>query len=672
MGRATIVGGGQAGLYTIAIDKGEAVRTARLNALQLELSRLQTVIEPEQVAKISEAGAAVTAQRAVVDQAAAEYRSGQQPTMSEIYAARSALEAVLAEAVPYRREAARYAKQRALFAEQVATLKAQKEALEVARALATIELAKLIEQGAPSGTIAAKEAEIASIKASIADVEELIDVADYNVRRIDTLIGSETPSIVYYEDQIFLTQRRIDEAEAELEDAQAAGNADAIAALESELAELATILETAENNKQLIEDYPEMFDQPSLRSILSDLSSREAAARSALAAAEENHERALAELEKTRLAAWADETDKLQDLTLKLEALRRGLFGVLARRAEVEASITYWQGLSLTDTRQAWCADRTENASGTVATIEIPGEPAAVLVAPGGRAPIAADGRLLAREAMSPAQAFWNAAVLPGWQKFKPTYRAATITALNVAANTATVALSAATSTAQGLPVNQSATLSGVPVVYSTCNAQAFQVGDAVVVEFHGQDWSAPRVIGFISNPRACTPPAPTFAPQFADTVDLATDVIDMLDGSWLFYSRAAQLDIPGFPANNVIRNVFGAFNSGLQISVTMDGLTGDLNSPADPSAPAQFYFTVTRFSGSGQIRVRLYYLRYFSDQASAESHQPSGISYAGTYDGYSVTCSYSFSARAPYQAGASTFTLDTYARNGSPVITTP
>jgi hypothetical protein len=37
-----------------------------------------------------------------------------------------------------------------------------------------------------------------------------------------------------------------------------------------------------------------------------------------------------------------------------------------------------------------------------------------------------------------------------------------------------------------------------------TCNADAFEVGDRVVVEFIGQDWENPRVVGFLDNPKRC------------------------------------------------------------------------------------------------------------------------------------------------------------------------
>ncbi len=158
----------------------------------------------------------------------------------------------------------------------------------------------------------------------------------------------------------------------------------------------------------------------------------------------------------------------------------------------------------VSETRQAWCADLTETATGAVATLEVPGESALILIQPGAPAPTASHGALTAREVQTPAQVFWNAAVLPGWQKFKPTHRWGTITALNQAADTCTVELAEAKSSAQRLNVNQATTLEAVPIRYMECHAAVFNVGDRVIVEFTGQDWTQPVVIGFVDNPRAC------------------------------------------------------------------------------------------------------------------------------------------------------------------------
>jgi hypothetical protein len=105
---------------------------------------------------------------------------------------------------------------------------------------------------------------------------------------------------------------------------------------------------------------------------------------------------------------------------------------------------------------------------------------------------------------MSPAQAYWNLAAQPGWQKWKPTYRWGVISNIDKDNDTADVSLASASSEQQTLDINQTSSLSNVPVVYMTCNANAFEDGDRVVVEFQNLDWTQPRIIGFLDNPKAC------------------------------------------------------------------------------------------------------------------------------------------------------------------------
>lgn len=154
--------------------------------------------------------------------------------------------------------------------------------------------------------------------------------------------------------------------------------------------------------------------------------------------------------------------------------------------------------------KDAWCADYTTTATGEVATIDIPGDPNLTLICPGGRAPTSADGEFLSRASMTGAQAYFNAAIFPGWQKFKPTYRSGTITAIRIN-NFADVILDAAESSAQGLNVNQTNALLNIPVSYMGCDAfDAFEPGDKVIVEFIGQNWLDARVIGFLEEPVDC------------------------------------------------------------------------------------------------------------------------------------------------------------------------
>ena len=45
---------------------------------------------------------------------------------------------------------------------------------------------------------------------------------------------------------------------------------------------------------------------------------------------------------------------------------------------------------------------------------------------------------------------------------------------------------------------------SNIPIEYMSCNADAFNIDDRVLVQFQGQGWGNPRVIGFESEPKSC------------------------------------------------------------------------------------------------------------------------------------------------------------------------
>lgn len=162
----------------------------------------------------------------------------------------------------------------------------------------------------------------------------------------------------------------------------------------------------------------------------------------------------------------------------------------------------YLYSLDLKPKEQVWCADLTENGTGQVATIEIPGEPQITLLAPGAVAHTNADGQVLSRDVMRYDQAYLNAALLPGWQKWKPTYRVGTIT--NIVNDTCSVLLTPAKSSAINLDIDFKRLLLNVPIDYLDCNGAAFEDGDQVVVKFEGQNWNNPKVIGFVSNPKSC------------------------------------------------------------------------------------------------------------------------------------------------------------------------
>ena len=195
------------------------------------------------------------------------------------------------------------------------------------------------------------------------------------------------------------------------------------------------------------------------------------------------------------------------DIYVSRAALKNDIEIQRAARNEAQKKIDSMDAMESPPQEQAWCADFTEDASGEVATIEIPGEPQSILIAPlspsGAGEPIG--GQLIPREWMSGPQAFFNAAILPGWQKWMPTYRVGEILSLDPGAGTCSVQIDPATSTARGLGVNQQGgTLHEVPVRYMECDSSAFEDGDRVVVRFDSRDWDQPVVVGFESNPKVC------------------------------------------------------------------------------------------------------------------------------------------------------------------------
>ena len=115
-----------------------------------------------------------------------------------------------------------------------------------------------------------------------------------------------------------------------------------------------------------------------------------------------------------------------------------------------------------------WCADLTENLAvgATVGTAEINGVDDHIIILPGGSTANAL-GKLQHAGVSNGAAVFYNKALLPCWQKWKPTYRVGEITELDKEANTASVTLDEATGE-QGLNINQGVSLVGIPVSYMT------------------------------------------------------------------------------------------------------------------------------------------------------------------------------------------------------------
>jgi len=157
-----------------------------------------------------------------------------------------------------------------------------------------------------------------------------------------------------------------------------------------------------------------------------------------------------------------------------------------------------------------WCADLTEDLSGNVGICEVAGQREnGYNIQPGYEDNAVydetRDGKLVPAIATGAPHVFWNWAMRSGWQKWMPTYRWGTITEIDYELDTCGVSLEDEYAVdVDGTSVNQSGSLSSVPIEYMSCNSAAFEVGDEVLVEFEGNEWSGAKVIGFKEEPKAC------------------------------------------------------------------------------------------------------------------------------------------------------------------------
>lgn len=154
---------------------------------------------------------------------------------------------------------------------------------------------------------------------------------------------------------------------------------------------------------------------------------------------------------------------------------------------------------------EAWCADYTLDLSGTVGLVDVNDEGGqGVIIQPGfnGAADYdrRRDGALFPALAQTGIQTYFNAALLPGVQKWLPRYRVGVIT--SISGDVCNVTLDAAASSAQALPINVKDVLAEVPILYMDCDGAAFQTGDRVLVRF---TQSGPLIVGFEREPVPCS-----------------------------------------------------------------------------------------------------------------------------------------------------------------------
>lgn len=211
-------------------------------------------------------------------------------------------------------------------------------------------------------------------------------------------------------------------------------------------------------------------------------------------------------------AAYTAELKAFAALKTENAPLRLKIVAVKFDRGNAVKRYDYWFTFQPLITRQAWTVTHYLTSSlihddlalsVPYESIEIDGTPALIVLSGDPFSAVSAPerSRVVARQTMSPEQAFFNAAILPGWQKFKPTYRWGTVTGVNFDDDTIDVELAPTSSTGQRLEINQADNLAAVPLFYPG-NVYAFAVADRVVVQFLSQDWNSPRVIGFLDTPR--------------------------------------------------------------------------------------------------------------------------------------------------------------------------
>ncbi|TFH84729.1 hypothetical protein EQG41_20890, partial [Billgrantia azerbaijanica] len=201
----------------------------------------------------------------------------------------------------------------------------------------------------------------------------------------------------------------------------------------------------------------------------------------------------------------AEHAQAVLDAARDRDSLRTQQRLLEVQRAAAQSRIDRIDALPPLRQIEAWCADYTEDLSGEVATAEVPGEIGQVIIKPGFSDGAAwspsADGAIQPALAGTPASVFYNLAMMPGWQRWRPTFRIATIS--NINEDLCDITLDAATSSQQGLPVNAQGSYTGVPIMYMDCNGAAFENGDRVLVAFSGST-EQPMVVGFEQEPREC------------------------------------------------------------------------------------------------------------------------------------------------------------------------
>jgi len=260
-----------------------------------------------------------------------------------------------------------------------------------------------------------------------------------------------------------------------------------------------------------------------------------------------------------------DLQDDIVDLEKKKSELQLKKAMLILKKAGFQKRIDFLNdpaNVPENETLDIWCADLTEDLSGDVGVIEVagvrgngfnlqpgyaPDEEASPAIYDSNR-----DGTLKPSIVVSAASAYWNWGMQGGWQKWMPTHRYGTISALDTDTDTCTVTFDAETNPDTDLDINQGESLTDVAILYMDCDSAAFADGDEVLVEFQENDWDSPQVIGFKDHPKPCaweTWPGPeidSYHAWLVFTAGLVEDSEESVEEGILSLMVKAQ-SIPGY-----------------------------------------------------------------------------------------------------------------------------
>lgn len=201
--------------------------------------------------------------------------------------------------------------------------------------------------------------------------------------------------------------------------------------------------------------------------------------------------------EATRKALEA--RGKREALTLELAALNRQI-------AHLQQNLPP----QTAPTERAWCADYSVSLplGSEVKTVDrgrVRGLEPLVLYPMHKDAPqnLPFRGKLRATMSHLPEVAYYNYAMLPGLDKWRPRFRTGTVTRVQQS-GLLDVSLDPLRLTHQRLETNQAGNLYDVPATYmGETDGYPFEAGDDVLVAFDAQDWGKPTVIGFAHDPKS-------------------------------------------------------------------------------------------------------------------------------------------------------------------------